>query len=353
MKPRALAVGGAWVLTLAVAGATGWYAAKVATTPPAASQPEPLPVTVGVEEMTLEVTEPYPVAADWPLQPTTPNGRSGVLTSISPLTDAVSEGDVLYTVDLMPVVAAKGDIVSFRDLTEGDVGPDVEQLEEFLVRAGFMEGTPDEKFSPATTNAVKAWGKFLGYSFDGTVPRGAVMFLPELPTHLVASTETRAGMSVAPGDAVVQGAASSPSFWVTVLPDALDRFQPGQRLTLGDSGAVAVVDHLTEAPDGTGMRAVLGPADGQESICDEDCSALATMGESSFLTGNLEVVPSTTGPSVPTTALWNDAAGATCVEVDGSARRVEVLASSGGRSVVDGVSVGETVNAVPSRDASC
>ena len=354
MRLRAVGVFIGWMLTLAVAVGAGWVAGNAATTPPAATRPVVLPVTVEVEEITIEVTEPYPVSAVWPLIPTTPNGMTGILTSVSDLPDGTSEGDVVYTVDLFPVVAAQGDIVSFRDLKQGDAGEDVLQLQEFLIRAGYFSGEADGKFTSATAKAVDTWGDSLGQDLKGTVAQGTLLFIPSLPARLVPDPEVRVGTAVALGVEVLRGSAAEPMFTANVMPEALDRFAPGQQVMLGASAHRAVVERVVDAPESGGMQAVLGPEPGEDSICGDGCMEMAKVGATTILTGNLVVVPATTGPGVPTTALWTDPMGSTCVEMaDGSARRVDAKASSEGRTLVVGLSAGEAVNAAPSRDASC
>lgn len=354
MKHRSAVVAIAWSLTAVAVGSVGWVAGKTAATPPAAAQPSAMPLTVAVEEMTVEATEPYPVHISWPLTSTTPNGRAGTLTSVADLAQPIAEGDTVYTVDLLPVVAAQGEIASFRSLSQGARGKDVRQLEELLIRLGYFHGSADDQFDARTSEAVDQWGKDLGLDLDGLVARGMVLFVPTLPARFAHNPEVRIGAEVMPGHEVLKGVAVEPVFTASVLPEAMERFKEGQLITLPASGYRMLVSRIVDASDGDGMVAELGPEDGKGTICGQGCVDLVEVGGTSNVTGQLEVVPSPTGPGIPTAAIWTDPAGATCVEsADGIPKSVTVIASVEGRSVVKGLSVGQTINAAPDRDATC
>jgi len=71
-------------------------------------------------------------------------------------------GDVLYSVGLRPVVIAQGTIPAFRDLTQGDTGVDVMQLQSMLAATGFFTGEITGSFGASTLAAVLAWQRSLG-----------------------------------------------------------------------------------------------------------------------------------------------------------------------------------------------
>lgn len=79
--------------------------------------------------------------ANWPAQENGTNQASGIVTSVDvEPAEEVSAGDVIYTIDLRPVVVAQGDIPSFRPISRGVVGGDVSQLQRLLSSLGFYNG---------------------------------------------------------------------------------------------------------------------------------------------------------------------------------------------------------------------
>lgn len=87
--------------------------------------------------------------------------------------DEVAAGDVLFTVDLRPVVIGRGVVPAFRNLQAGDSGVDVEQLEAMLVELGFLSVQADDLFDAATTTAVRSWQASLGVTTDGSRSAGS------------------------------------------------------------------------------------------------------------------------------------------------------------------------------------
>lgn len=69
--------------------------------------------------------------------------------------DEVAEGDVLLAVSGRPVVALGGSVPAYRDLRPGLDGPDVRQLQDALVRLGYLRAQyADGTFGAQTKTAV-------------------------------------------------------------------------------------------------------------------------------------------------------------------------------------------------------
>ena len=64
------------------------------------------------------------------------NRASGTLTSLPSTGQVVRQGHVLYRVDTDPVVLLYGSTPAYRDLAEGESGPDVRSLNADLVALG-------------------------------------------------------------------------------------------------------------------------------------------------------------------------------------------------------------------------
>lgn len=76
--------------------------------------------------------------------------------------DQVQAGQVLIETNGRPVIAVPGRFPFYRDLTPGDEGPDVRQLQDGLVGAGYSL-TSDGVFGPATVSALTSMYQRAGY----------------------------------------------------------------------------------------------------------------------------------------------------------------------------------------------
>lgn len=154
-----------WVLGLVAAIGLGVLFGRWAFVPPQVEQGASAPATVTVTEMTVGTTMPLAVSATWERVPFGVGAARGTLTSIYVADgELVQAGQPLYTVDSRPVVAAVGRMPAFRDLQQGDVGTDVQQLQELLRATGHFTGLIDGVFGASTHAAVLAWQRDLGIS---------------------------------------------------------------------------------------------------------------------------------------------------------------------------------------------
>jgi peptidoglycan hydrolase-like protein with peptidoglycan-binding domain len=82
-----------------------------------------------------------------------------------------------------------GSVPAWRDMTPGETGPDVVELQKALASLGYYTGgdTPGY-FGTATEDAVALYYEHLGYTAPATggVPMTDVIFLPSLPAKVVA-----------------------------------------------------------------------------------------------------------------------------------------------------------------------
>lgn len=348
-----------WGLVVALALGAGYWAGHQATRPPQLALPDARVVTTEVVNGSVEVTQAYGINVHWPASPVGVNGVEGTLTSLSviPQGSVVSAGDVVYTVDLAPVLALKGDVPAFRELATGSRGADVTQLERFLRERGYLKGRADTHFDASTEAAVNRWYNDQNLPQDGHVPLGRVVFLPSLPSTLAPAAGIRLGARVSAGQELLVGATSQPAFSFRVLPEAVARTAQGMPVRI-DAGGVtwqAEVERLAVAADDPDSTiAILRPTVGAQSICGSDCTGVIDLGGTSMLPGSLVVVPPTSGPQVPSAAIRTNASGGSCVMMeDGSTRPVTVKAASDdGRSIVDGVASGQRV-VVAGKDVLC
>ncbi|MGH3204368.1 MAG: peptidoglycan-binding protein [Streptosporangiaceae bacterium] len=101
----------------------------------------------------------------------------------------VSNGEKLAEIDGEPLFALAGRVPAWRDITAGESGPDVAELQKALAALGYYQGgdTPGG-FGTATQDAVSLYYEHLGYTppATGGVPLTDVIFLPSLPAKVVA-----------------------------------------------------------------------------------------------------------------------------------------------------------------------
>ena len=144
----------------------------------------------------------------------------GTVTAVPKVGAVIERGQALYSVDNRPVPLLYGDLPAWRRLAAGMTdGPDVRQLEANLValaHATEAEVGVDDKFTAATTAAVKRWQKAAGVEETGVVEPGQAVFLAG-PVR-VAEVKAEKGASAPPGSTVLTG--TSTTRVVTVDLDA-------------------------------------------------------------------------------------------------------------------------------------
>jgi multidrug efflux pump subunit AcrA (membrane-fusion protein) len=100
----------------------------------------------------------------------------------------VSNGEKLAEIDGEPLFALAGRVPAWRDITPGESGPDVAELQKALASLGYYDGSDTPGFfGAATQNAVSLYYEHLGYTppATGGVPLTDVIFLPSLPAKVI------------------------------------------------------------------------------------------------------------------------------------------------------------------------
>lgn len=336
---------GAWVLTVGVAASAGWWAADSTLAPPTTEVAEDSTPTYRVATGTVGRTLSFSATASWTASSLPPNSASGTLTSVDfDAGQQVASGDRVYTVDMRPVVVAAGTVPSYRDLSHGAKGPDVEQLQALLRAEGLLAEAPDGSFQSATQRAVKEWQRVLGVERDGIVRRGDVLFLPDLPTRMRLTDGVEVGSQVSPGQPVVQSLGAEPRFVVRLAPEQRDLVPLTAAVDVEHPGGTwqGVIAEAVTATDGT-LELVLGGA-GDGPVCGSECAELVSVTQESNYRAQIIVVPESSGPVVPAAAMRTSADGqVTVTRADGTVMPVQVVAAADGQAVVSGVDVGEVI----------
>jgi peptidoglycan hydrolase-like protein with peptidoglycan-binding domain len=336
------------LVLVGVAAVAGWWAASVALAPPEdpleGQTPTEIPYEVGIETIQRELR--FDALAEWTTVDGPANRAAGTITGVAVGPgDTVAAGDLLYAVDLRPVVVAEGATPMFRDLRLEVEGPDVAQLQSLLGDLGFFEGGADGVFAASTRRAVQAWQESLGLDTTGVVGVGDVVFLEDLPRPILPGEGIVTGRVVTGGEEALRLLPDAPRFWIPLSPDQ-------RTLVPSDSPVVveypagswdAVVAEVVDATQAFGIEYVLTGSDGRP-LCGDECTSFVPVTGTADFEARVVVIPETTGPGIPVAAIRTGANGTPYVRLDsGQERPVSILESTGGTAIVAGVDAGDMV----------
>jgi peptidoglycan hydrolase-like protein with peptidoglycan-binding domain len=169
----------------------------------------------------------------------------------------ISNGKQLAEVDGEPLFALAGRVPAWRDITPGESGPDVAELQKALASLGYYQGgdTPGF-FGTATQDAVSLYYGHLGYTppATGGVPMADVIFLPSLPAKVVAVNGARGQQ---PGQPFLELAARESLALTGELPAAYAaQVKPGLKVKIFDE---VTGIHAAGAVTGLGTATTLAP----------------------------------------------------------------------------------------------
>ncbi len=343
----------ATLVLVALAAVAGW-AASVVLRPVEDPTTATAYTYVTVEPGEVGSSMRLNVVAKWEPTPVGTNQASGIVTDVvAQPGDVVSQGDVLYRVNLRPVVVASGETPAFRAIGFESRGADVAQLQQLLTDVGMYFGAVDGDAGAGTVEAIRDWQESLGLARTGTVELGDVIFVPSLPTRVTLDAEVIArGSALTGGEDVVQSLAGSPDVFMPVTEAQSAMIPVGTEVQItSPSSAVwaAVAGERTTDPmmPGTVIVGIEGTGDG--ALCGDQCDEIPVTGDFS-LPSQVVTVPQTQGLVVPSAALISDASGQTAVVAETGERiPVTVIAYARGMSVIEGMDQGLRVR-VPAQD---
>jgi Putative peptidoglycan binding domain len=189
------------------------------------------------------------ISADGTLEYTTPGGSSysvinqasGTFSRLPRAGEVFSRGQVLYRVSNDPVILLCGNTPVYRSLSEGEMGPDVRELNENLVALGYATTSEVEGdwsyFSAETKAALERLQYHLGEEETGSLTEGQAVFLPGQVR--VSTVNATLGTSAGPGTAAMR--ATSNSQQVVVNLDASEQSE----VKVGDDVPVTLPDGQT------------------------------------------------------------------------------------------------------------
>jgi hypothetical protein len=151
-------------------------------------------------------------------------GSGGTLTSLPAVGAVVRQGQVLYAVSGTPVVLLYGSTPAYRDLAEGNTGPDVTELNTDLVTLGYVTAADLgarsgwDYYSTETAYGVELLQGHLGQTETGSLDLGAAVFLPSAIEVTGYGASTVLGGPASQGSVVLTASSTTPV--VTIDLDA-------------------------------------------------------------------------------------------------------------------------------------
>jgi HlyD family secretion protein len=153
----------------------------------------------------------------------------------------VDDGTWIMAIAGRPIIAMVGSIPAFRDMSLGESGIDIEELQQNLHQLGYGTGSDAEGvFGEGTEQAVRQLYAHLGFSpalessnasaketMSAYVPRGEVVFFPTLPEQVV-GLNVRLGGTVASGASVGELGSGSIVIDGEAVPGTQANVRPGQ-----------------------------------------------------------------------------------------------------------------------------
>ena len=239
--------------------------------------------------------------------------------------DTITNGKQLAEIDGQPLFALTGPVPAWRDLTPGETGPDVTELQQALASLGYYDdGDTPGYYGAATEYAVTLYYEHLGYTppSSGGVPAADVVFLPALPATVVA---VNGATGEQPGQPFLELAARGSLALIGELPPAYaGQVRTGLNVTIYDevtgihaTGTVADLGTATtvtptgavvDIGGGSGSAGSSGSADSGSSSSSSSSGSDSGSGSgsgSSGSSGSTVFIPVTVHPSKPLAAALN------------------------------------------------
>jgi peptidoglycan hydrolase-like protein with peptidoglycan-binding domain len=252
-------------------------------------------------------------------------GGSGSAVYISKLDvaagDTITNGKQLAEIDGQPLFALTGTVPAWRDLTPGETGPDVTELQQALASLGYYDdGDTPGYYGAATEYAVTLYYDHLGYTppSSGGVPASDVVFLPALPATVVA---VNGAAGEQPGQPFLELAARGslaltgelpPAYAgqvraglnVTIYDEVTGIHATGTVADLGTATTVTPTGAVVDIGGGSGSAGSSGSADSGSSSSSSSSSSSGS-GSGSGSSGSTVFIPVTVHPSKPLAAALN------------------------------------------------
>ena len=234
----------------------------------------------------------------------------------------ISNGEKLAEIDGEPLFALSGRVPAWRDMTPGESGPDVAELQKSLASLGYYTGGDAAGFfGPATQDAVSLYYEHLGYTAPATggMPMTDVIFLPSLPAKVIA---VNGAQGQQPGQPFLELAARGSLALTGELPPAYaGQVKTGLKVQIFDEvtgiHATGTVADVGTATTMTPVGAIVNVGGGSTSVGSAGSTGAGSTGAGSAGTsgsgssssgtnpGGTPFIPLTVNPSKPLPAALN------------------------------------------------
>lgn len=237
---------------LAALAVGAWWAVSGVKGSSSANSEDPIRVTAEVEVRTLERTVvTRGVAGFEAAEPMTAAGSGRVTAVWVASGSVVKAGDRIVEIEGRPMVAVEGARPFWRDLAEGDSGPDVESLQEILEASGYLSFDPDGTFGSGTKAALQAWQEDLRLPEPDGVFRVDDWLVGRWPRR-VGQVMVRVGGFVNPGSELFVPTDRRPSVSIEMTPSDRLLVSRGDkvRVEVAASGSTArgIIEDLGVTP---------------------------------------------------------------------------------------------------------
>jgi peptidoglycan hydrolase-like protein with peptidoglycan-binding domain len=319
-KPR---LAGTFTILALIVAASAGVIGGVVLTPDRA--PDPLRPAAAITsapvlEQTFEDERTIPIALavseDTPLFANTEGKVTAVHASAG---TPIASGSSPVSIDGVPVLALSTSVPLYRDLANGNSGPDVLALQDELRRLGY-EVDSTGNYGSATSAAVRDLKLAAGMSDpDGRLPLAVTLWLPAetvTPGEWTALLDTRVTTGGSYG--------SLPGQLTALTATTPDTLAPGVR-TLTLWGTETVLPENGQVNDAGFLSALSATP---------DYAVVLASGEQESLTATIRLETPVQALKVPPTALFDIEGTSACIQADGAALPVSVVGSGLGASLV-------------------
>jgi hypothetical protein len=279
------------------------------------------------------------------------NQARGIYTKLPSAGQVLSQGQVLYRVNDLPVVLLYGSTPAYRALSAGARGPDVAELNADLVALGYATraqlSPKSASFGPATITAVQKLQATVGATQNGALTLGQVVFEPSAVR--VTSVSAQLGGSSQPGETVVQGTSTTRQVQVALSASEQTTMAVGDKvsITLPNNrttpGVVSSVGAIATCPSSSGS----GGSGSSSAAPETDTCSSNGSGSSTPI-----IIVGVTPSEPAATGTWDQApvqVGITTASVSNAlvVPVTALLAQSGGGYAVEVVGAGARNHLVP------
>jgi Putative peptidoglycan binding domain len=169
------------------------------------------------------------------------NQTQGIYTGLPAVGQVIDQGQVAYKVSGAPVALLYGSVPAWRDMSEGENGPDVAELNADLVTLGYAKAAEldpsSDYFGAETGYALDRLQAHLGVRQTGILSLGQAVFLPSAPR--VTALQVTLGTAAAPSTQVLTATSTTPQ--VSIELDAGLQSD----VKAGDTVAITLPDQQT------------------------------------------------------------------------------------------------------------